>query len=257
MPWLDADEREPMGTTAESVTGSLRDAILRGEYQPGERLESERKLAERFGVSRGSVREALKQLDQLGLLDIRHGDGAEVRPLEDANLEVVRHLLALSGGPDVELVTQLLVVHEILMTSAVELAVRNATDDELARARELLEGLTDPGFGDDDYRTALDDLVQLISEASRNLVLRLVRNGLRSLFADHASDAGRPRHAHRPPRTIVGPLARRISDALAQRDAADAQEGVRLLLRAHGEQLLKRMERLTAPPAEPRNSAGG
>ena len=117
-----------MGTTAESVIGSLRDAILRGKYQPGERLESERKLAERFGVSRGSVREALKQLDQLGLLDIQHGGGARVRPLEDASLDIVRHLLALPEGPGVELVTQLLDVHEILMTSAVELELRRRPD---------------------------------------------------------------------------------------------------------------------------------
>jgi GntR family transcriptional repressor for pyruvate dehydrogenase complex len=230
-----------MGTTAESVIAALRDAILRGDYQPGERLDSERKLAERFGVSRGSVREALKQLDQLGLLDIRHGDGAAVRPLEDASLDVVSHLLVLPGGPGVELVGQLLEVHEILMTSAVELAVRNASESELVRARSLLNGLSDPGIGDDEYNASLDGLAQLISEASRNLVLRLVRNGLRSVFLDRGER--QQGQVARPPRSIVAPLARRISDALAERDAADAQEGVRLLLRAHREQMLKRMER--------------
>ena len=246
-----------MGTTAESVIGSLRDAILRGAYRPGERLESERKLAERFGVSRGSVREALKQLDQLGLLDIRHGDGAQVRPLEDASLDIVRHLLELSGGPGVELVAQLLEVHEILMTSAVELAVRNATTDELFRARALLDGLTDPGIGDDEYHAALDGLAQLISEASRNLVLRLVRNGLRSVFLERSDEGLRPGRVQRPPRSIVAPLARRISDALEVRDAGDAQEGVRLLLRAHREQLLKRMERHHAPVTISGNGESG
>ncbi len=237
-----------MGATSDFVTAALRDAILRGEYQPGERLASERRLAEQMGVGRGSVREALKQLDQLGLVDIRHGGGARVRPLEDASLEVVRHLLQLEGGPGVELVTQLLDVHEILMTSAVELAVRNATDGELSRARELLESLADPGLGDDAYRASLDELGQLISKASRNLVLRLVRNGLRTVFAAPAPAlALRPRHAHRPPRAVVAPLAQRISQALAVRDAAEAHEGVRLLLRAHREQLLKRMERASAP----------
>jgi DNA-binding FadR family transcriptional regulator len=136
------------------------------------------------------------------------------------------------------------------MTSAVEMAVRNASDDEIARARVLLDGLTDPGLGDDDYRAALDELAQLISKASRNLVLRLVRNGLRSVFEDPepAVDPGsRPRHAHRPSRSVVAPLAIRISNALLIRDAGDAQEGVRQLLRAHREQLLKRMERASAP----------
>jgi DNA-binding FadR family transcriptional regulator len=240
-----------MGTTADSVTGLLRDAILRGEYPPGERLESERKLADRLAVGRGSIREALKQLDQLGLLEIRHGGGARVLPLEEASLDVVGHLLRLEEGPGVELVSQLLDVHETLMISAVKLAVSNATAEEIARARKLLECLGDPELGDDGYRAALDELGQLISKASRNLVLRLVRNGLRAVFAE-GSPAVHPRNgAHRPPPSILAPLAQRISRALAGRDAAEAQEGVRLLLGAHREQLLKRMQRLPVPARDP------
>ncbi len=236
-----------MGNTSKSVITRLRDAILRGDVQPGERLESERRLAERFGVSRSSVREALKQLDQLGLVDTLHGGGTRVRPVEEASLDILHHLLRLDGGPGVELVTQLLDVHEILMTSAVDLAVRNASEAEIERARQLLEGLTDPGLGDDAYREALDELVQLISQASRNLVLRLVRNGLRSVFLDPLEPgSARPRHPHRPDRSIVVPLARRLSDALLVRDAAEAREGVRDLLRAHREQHLKRMQRASA-----------
>ena len=236
-----------LANISEGLAGDLRDAILRGDYQPGERLESERKLAGRLGVSRGSIREALKQLDQLGLVDIRHGGGARVRPLEQASLDVVRHLLRLEGGPGVEWVTQLLDVHEILMVAAVEMAVRNASADEIVRARSLLAGLTDPNLGDEAYRATLDELGELISQASRNLVLRLVRNGLREVFADGPGQ--------RPPRSLVlgqdlvAALSRRISDALASRDAVEAQEGVRLLLRAHREQLLKRMQRTVSRPA--------
>ncbi len=58
--------QDPTETAQRSPTKSLR-----AYYQPGERLESERRLAEQMGVSRGSIREALKQLDQPGLLDIR------------------------------------------------------------------------------------------------------------------------------------------------------------------------------------------
>lgn len=242
--------RTTLACSPDSITARLRDEILRGDYQPGDRLHSERKLAERLGVSRGSVREALKQLDQLGLLDIRHGGGARVRPIEEASLDVVRHLLRREGGPGVELVTQLLDVHEILMASAVALAVRNASEDEIARGRQLLDALGDPGLGDERYREILDALGQLISQASRNLVLRLVRNGLRAVFLDAGSEHGPRRHALRPARGVVAPLARRIADALLVRDAAEAQEGVRQLLRAHREQLLKRMDRVPASPFE-------
>ncbi len=231
------------------ITGAIRDAILRGEHQPGDQLESERKLAERLGVSRGSVREALKQLDQLGLVDIRHGGGARVLPLEDASLDVVRHLLQLEGGPGVELVSQLLEVHELLMTAAVSLAVRNATAEELARAAELLDGLMDPGLGAVDYGAALDELTHLISKASRNLVLQLVRNGLRAVFTEGPRGPRASRQARWPDPAVIAPLARRIRDALEGRDAFEAQEGVRLLLRAHREQLMKRLEMRAARPA--------
>ncbi len=182
-----------MKKVADEVTARLRDAILRGDYQPGERLESERKLAEQMGVGRGSIREALKQLDQLGLLDIRHGGGARVRPLGEASLDVVRHLLHLEGGPGIELVTQLLDVHEILMISAVELAVRNATEDELARARDLLDGLTDPGSGPRGPSDSSEVSSPLCRAASRSLSPRATRQRPRkasgSCFAPTASSS--------------------------------------------------------------------
>ena len=108
--------------------------------------------------------------------------------------------------------------------------------------------LSNPALGDEAYRAALDELGQLISKASRNLVLRLVRNGLRAVFADRPGQ--RVSSTLGLDRALVAALSRRISNALASRDAAEAQEGVRLLLRAHREQLLKRMERSPARPMD-------
>ncbi len=58
---------------SERISAELRDEILRGRYRPGERLPSERDLAQRFEVHRGAVREALKKLEQLGLAKIEAG----------------------------------------------------------------------------------------------------------------------------------------------------------------------------------------
>ena len=65
----------------ESIAAQLRNDILDGTYKAGERLPAERDLASRLGVNRGSVREALKKLEQMGLVVIRRGDGATVRHL--------------------------------------------------------------------------------------------------------------------------------------------------------------------------------
>lgn len=60
------------------VMEQIRDALLQGQLKPGDRLPSELELAEQCGVSRGSVRQAMKSLETLGILTIRPGDGTYI-----------------------------------------------------------------------------------------------------------------------------------------------------------------------------------
>ncbi|MBM6620575.1 FadR family transcriptional regulator [Micrococcaceae bacterium RIT802] len=64
---------------AQEVTEALRRAIASGEWQIGERIPAEPALVERFSVSRGTLREAIKALAHAGMLDVRRGDGTYVR----------------------------------------------------------------------------------------------------------------------------------------------------------------------------------
>lgn len=222
---------------AETIAKQLRDEILGERYRPGERLPSERDLAARMGANRGSVREALKKLEQQRLIEIRPGGGARVVPVEEANLDVLEHLLVVDGAPDPVLTAQCLDVLELLLTGAVRFAVERGTDEELARARQLLRIMWDDGTDEETYLNALGELTQLIHTASRNLVLRLVRNGIRSLFERRSELA-----QLRLPRTRIGAISRKLEKALADRDAAAAQEAARELVRANRERLLKAVE---------------
>lgn len=65
----------PRGSRAEEVRKRLEAAILAGEFQLGDQLPSERQLVERYGVSRLSVREGVKGLIGMGLVEARHGAG--------------------------------------------------------------------------------------------------------------------------------------------------------------------------------------
>lgn len=98
----------------EAVASQLRDAILSGQFRPGERLPIERELGERFAVSRSTVRQALLILDQMGLVRVRSGVG---------------------GGP--------FVTHETLPAAIAAfenvLAVDPASVAEFARAKLVLE----------------------------------------------------------------------------------------------------------------------
>jgi DNA-binding FadR family transcriptional regulator len=76
LPRIDLSSRE---TLTMEVARRLLDYFLSGEVEPGERIPSERRLAESLGVGRSLVREALKSLHLLGLLEVRQGDGTYLK----------------------------------------------------------------------------------------------------------------------------------------------------------------------------------
>ena len=78
----------------EEIAAGLIQDILTGRYRVGERLPSERDLASRFDANRGSVREAMKKLEQIGLADVQPG-GARVKNKEEASLEVIGQIALL------------------------------------------------------------------------------------------------------------------------------------------------------------------
>jgi GntR family transcriptional regulator, transcriptional repressor for pyruvate dehydrogenase complex len=230
-------------THADRLADELRGEILRGRYRPGDRLPSERELAARSAVNRLSAREALQQLERLGLVEIKKG-GARVAALHDASPDVIAHLFDAGGALDPALVEQWLDVSELLFTGAVRLALERATDAELERARELLRRLVRTGATGEDasYFAALDEIGELIFAGSRNLVLRLIRNGLRANVLPRLEGK---RGRLRPVRAELSELVRAIDDAVAARDPERGQEAVRLLLRANRERILKSLRKET------------
>ena len=74
-----------MSVTSNAIE-SIRAMIRSGELSPGDRLPPEQELAERLGVSRGSLREAVRALSQINVLDVRRGDGTYVTSLAPSEL---------------------------------------------------------------------------------------------------------------------------------------------------------------------------
>ena len=84
---------------SETVLRTLLEAVLDGRYAPGEKLPTQRALAADLDVTMGSVREALKRLEQMGLLEVRQGDAMRVRDWRaHGGLDVVAHLVLRSGA---------------------------------------------------------------------------------------------------------------------------------------------------------------
>lgn len=213
---------------ADTIAENLRAQILNGKYGPGERLPSERELAERLTVNRSSVREALKQLEQLGMIAIRRGGGARVLPLEKAGLGVLRHALG-AHKPDRALVAQWLDVHELVIAGAARIAVERGNAQEFAQAKVLLRKLCAPSTTDEQFVAISDELTELIALASRNVVLQMVRNGLTA--AARKQSAARKQLGST--RKLLLPIVVDVERALDERDPAAAEEAVRRLFRAN------------------------
>lgn len=133
-----------MSVTTKAID-SIRAMIATGELNPGDRLAPEQELADRLGVSRGSLREAVRALSHIKVLDVRRGDGTYVASLEPtellSGLVFAVELLQPKGMEEV------LEVRRLLLPPAVALAAHRATDEHLADMRAVvveLEAATDP-----------------------------------------------------------------------------------------------------------------
>lgn len=233
---------EARGGRAHGIAAWLRDEILRGEYKPGDRLPAERHLAKRMSVNRSSIREALRTLEQLGLVAVRRGDGATVRAPSQASLAILRPLLLADGRLDRGLALQILEVHEMLVCGAARLSAERASDEQIRTARALLRRLGAPDLARDDAARVLDGLFEFVTESSGNLVLRLVRNAIGPIVGGDL----RPVfwEALRPSDSVLRAQLERIASGLAARDALATEEAVRALLRDGRPRLLAALETL-------------
>jgi GntR family transcriptional repressor for pyruvate dehydrogenase complex len=114
----------------------IKEMILTGDLKPGDRLPPEKELGEALGLSRSSLREAVKALEIIRVLDVRRGDGTYVTSLSPSLL-----LDALSFVVDVhqdDSVLELFEVRRILEPAAAGLATPRMTEADIAHLRELL-----------------------------------------------------------------------------------------------------------------------
>src|SRR5690349_12743963 len=120
----------------EQVAEQIEQLILNGELRSGDRLPTERAFAEKFHVSRTAVREAMKLLEQKGLVEMRPGRGTRVI---DGTMQAVRHSLGLMMrvGQRGNLLS-LVEVRELLEPGIAAMAAERADEEEIAAMRETI-----------------------------------------------------------------------------------------------------------------------
>lgn len=172
---------QPQPRVSERIHAELRGQILDGEFEPGEKLPSERAIAELHGVNRHAVREALKRLEQAGLISISQGGATRVRDWRDAGgLEVLLDLVMSSQGPPpLELIRSVLEMRATIGIDAARLCAGRgaASERELAAAAaEAVASAIESGDGAVDELHA--ELWRRIVAGSQNIAYRLALNSL-------------------------------------------------------------------------------
>ncbi|MGW1030385.1 FadR/GntR family transcriptional regulator [Streptomyces sp. NPDC002577] len=134
------DETAPQkGTVTQRAIEQIKAMIGEGRLEPGERLPTERDLATQLGISRSSMREAIRALTVLGVLEARHGSGIYVTQLEAGDLlETFGVVADLSRGPRL---VELLEVRRVLESTATALAAARITAEQLTEVEKHLEAM--------------------------------------------------------------------------------------------------------------------
>ncbi|HEX9921855.1 MAG TPA: FadR/GntR family transcriptional regulator [Anaerolineae bacterium] len=123
----------------EQIIEQIQGRIMEGKVRPGDKLPSERELAEQFGVSRTAVREAVKAMREKGLLEVQPGRGTFVTDLTGGTTEVMRDSLSLivkiSLGNDLGKLVQ---VRTLLEPGIAALAAEMATPLDLETMQQAV-----------------------------------------------------------------------------------------------------------------------
>jgi GntR family transcriptional regulator, transcriptional repressor for pyruvate dehydrogenase complex len=172
----------PRTSLPEQVFRSLVADVVSGLYAPGERLPAQRALAEELGVNLASVREGVKRLEQLGLVETRHGDGMRVRDWRArGGLDVLIHAVASAGALDASLMREVFEARRLLLAEASALAAERRTEAEAALLARLADELRRES--DDATAQGLDlAFMTTVIGAARNLVLALIANSIRDVY---------------------------------------------------------------------------
>ncbi|MFE7504137.1 FadR/GntR family transcriptional regulator [Promicromonospora sp. NPDC057488] len=139
-------------SAVETALHGLRTLIADGSLQPGDRLPSEGELSERLGVSRGSVREAIRTLSALGVVETRRGAGTYVGELRAADM--IQTLTLTVGLLPLESILELFELRRVLEAHAVALSAARCDDATVAGLADLLDRLE--ASEDVDEQSALD-----------------------------------------------------------------------------------------------------
>lgn len=235
-------QRLPARRAFEIVCERIRAQVACGELRPGDKLPPERELTDRFGVSRAALREALRSLENAGVIELQRGakGGAFITGGSQAKLtEMMQDMLHLGRFA----LSDLSEARIHFLDSVVRLACERATEAELDALEASLH--LAPQLDEDSDRAArmrqAAEFYSLLAASTRNKVMMLVVQSLTDILLS-VMQAGRF-----PPSDSLQRSRRRVLAALRARRADQAAAA----LRAHLDSLHRHMQHHAAASGSP------
>ena len=183
MAEYDKRKLKPIGqkTIVDQIINTIIDSIIKGNYKAGTKLPSEYELIEEMQVSRNSLREAMKILSTMGIVEIKRGDGTYV--CSQVNPSVFDRVV-YSMIYDVSTSTELLELRQILDEATVQLAVQKITYSEMEKLQENIDQMKAAIQAQDIERMQKYDMEfhMTLIESCKNVFFIRIMKGVYSIF---------------------------------------------------------------------------
>jgi DNA-binding FadR family transcriptional regulator len=227
---------------ADGVADRIRDAILAGDYSPGDALPSERELSRQLGANRTTVREGLAQLEHQGLVERRQGTRGRVLDYRrTGSIELLPDLIRLTPrratGGDPSPLASTNEVLRIIYDGALDLAFERVTAAEIAELDALARDVEEAAAARDRYSVARANRAfhQGVARAAHSIALELLVGSFYRVVDAAAARSGPARGAvahalidsHARGRVLPH---RALADAIASGDRSSAHDVVRRML---------------------------
>lgn len=175
-----ASTEEPKNRAYEKVIKYVKDRIVSGEFQIGDRLPTERELSEKLLLSRNSVREALRTMENTGLISSRQGSGNYLTGNMQPAIEESIYLMSMLKQIGDRDICKMRRGMDIL---AMKLAVENYTEDMRPEIEELMRKFDMSDEMETSEAAFIDQEVHtLIAKFSNNKLLQLINESLSSIM---------------------------------------------------------------------------
>lgn len=230
-------------TLVEKTQKQIKQMILNKEYNDQDYLPSEGEMCERFGVSRATVREAVRSMEVRGFVRREHGKGIRVI---DNRVQVMTQFISDMLSMNTSDLLELIEVRRIIEVEAARLAAQRADADDLDRLRRFLEGMESSETMDDAYYDSdLQFHINLV-KASKNNLLHTLTNAYTPLMknlvvASSQSDFVIEHKLH---------FHRRVFDSIRARDPDAAAENMRRHMKTNYDNFMDHMHKANCQSTE-------